>query len=428
MSNLVILGAQWGDEGKGKMTDFLAKKADLVVRCQGGDNAGHTVELGEQKYKLHLIPSGILYSEKLCIVGNGVVLNPKSLIEEIEYLNELGVSVDNLRISDRAHIIFPYHIEIDKLEEEARGDRKIGTTIKGIGPCYRDKVERCGLRMCDFKYKDSFEKRLRYNINRKNDLLVKYYDAKPLNEDGIVKEYMEYLSQIEKYVIDTNTLVKTYVKEGKKILFEGAQGTLLDIDFGTYPYVTSSHPISGGVPIGAGISPFDLKQAVGVVKAYTTRVGKGPFPTELFDETGDLIREKGFEYGTTTGRPRRCGWLDIVMLNYSADINGLTSLAITKLDTLSDMDKLKICVSYELNREYINTFPASLETLADCKPVYIEMDGWKLEDVEKAETYEELPENAKKYVEKIEELTGVPADIVSVGPKRSQTFMRKELL
>lgn len=428
MSNLVILGAQWGDEGKGKITDFLAKKADLVVRCQGGDNAGHTVELGDQKYKLHLIPSGILYPEKQNIIGNGVVLNPKSLINEIKYLNELGISVDNLKISDRAHIIFPYHIEIDKLEEEARGDKKIGTTIKGIGPCYRDKVERCGLRMCDFKYRDSFEKRLRYNINRKNDLLVKYYSVEPLDENKIVKEYIDYLNQIEKYIVDTNTLVKSFVKDGKKVLFEGAQGALLDIDFGTYPYVTSSHPISGGVPIGVGISPLDLKQAVGVVKAYTTRVGKGPFPTELFDEEGDIIREKGFEYGTTTGRPRRCGWLDIVMLNYSADINGLTSLAITKLDTLSDMDKLKICVAYELNGEKINTFPASLETLADCKPIYIEMDGWKLEDIEKAETYEQLPENAKKYVEKIEELTKVPADIVSVGPKRSQTFMRKELL
>ncbi len=428
MSNLVILGAQWGDEGKGKITDFLAKKADLVVRCQGGDNAGHTVELGDQKYKLHLIPSGILYPEKQNIIGNGVVLNPKSLINEIKYLNELGISVDNLKISDRAHIIFPYHIEIDKLEEEARGDKKIGTTIKGIGPCYRDKVERCGLRMCDFKYRDSFEKRLRYNINRKNDLLVKYYGVEPLDENKIVKEYIDYLNQIEKYIVDTNTLVKSFVKDGKKVLFEGAQGALLDIDFGTYPYVTSSHPISGGVPIGVGISPLDLKQAVGVVKAYTTRVGKGPFPTELFDEAGDIIREKGFEYGTTTGRPRRCGWLDIVMLNYSADINGLTSLAITKLDTLSDMDKLKICVAYELNGEKINTFPASLETLADCKPIYIEMDGWKLEDIEKAETYEQLPENAKKYVEKIEELTKVPADIVSVGPKRSQTFMRKELL
>lgn len=428
MSNLVILGAQWGDEGKGKITDYLSEKADIVVRYQGGDNAGHTVVIGDKKYKLHLIPSGILYPGKPCIMGNGLVINPKSLVKEIKYLNDLGVSVDSLRISNRAHIIFPYHIEIDRLEEVARGENKIGTTVKGIGPCYRDKVERCGLRMCDFKYKESFEKRLRYNIKRKNDLLVKYYDAEPLNEEEIVKDYMNYLSQIEKYIFDANAYIKAAVKDGKQILFEGAQGTLLDIDFGTYPYVTSSHPISGGIPIGAGISPYDLEQALGVVKAYTTRVGKGPFPTELHNETGDFIREQGAEFGTTTGRPRRCGWLDIVMLNYSVDINGLTSMVITKLDTLSNIEKLKICIAYEINGEKVTTFPASLEKLAECKPIYIEMDGWKLEDIEKASTYEELPENAKKYVKKIEELIGVPADIVSVGPKRSQTFMRKELL
>jgi adenylosuccinate synthase len=426
MSNLVILGAQWGDEGKGKITDYLAKESDMVVRYQGGDNAGHTVVIGDQKYKLHLIPSGILYGDVPCIIGNGVVLNPKSLIEEIKYLEDLGVSLDSLMISDRAHIIFPYHVEIDRLEEEARGKKKIGTTVKGIGPCYRDKVERTGIRICDFEYLDSFEEKLRYNIKRKNEFLTKYYDADPLNEDEIVEEYIGYLNKLKKYITNTQPIIRKAVNEGKKVLFEGAQGTLLDIDFGTYPYVTSSHPISGGIPVGTGISPYDLDKSLGVVKAYTTRVGKGPFPTELFDDTGDYIREKGFEYGTTTGRPRRCGWLDIVMLNYSRDVNGLTSMAITKLDTLSGLDKLKICVAYELDGEKIDYFPSSLETLSRCKPVYIEMDGWTLEEVEKAETYEELPENAKIYVEKIEELTNINADIVSVGPKRSETFIREK--
>jgi adenylosuccinate synthase len=329
-------------------------------------------------------------------------------------------------ISDRAHIIFPYHVEIDRLEEEARGKKKIGTTVKGIGPCYRDKVERTGIRICDFEYLDSFEEKLRYNIKRKNEFLTKYYEADPLNEDEIVEEYIGYLKKLKKYITNTQPIIRKAVNEGKKVLFEGAQGTLLDIDFGTYPYVTSSHPISGGIPVGTGLSPYDLDKSLGVVKAYTTRVGKGPFPTELFDDTGDYIREKGFEYGTTTGRPRRCGWLDIVMLNYSRDVNGLTSMAITKLDTLSGLDKLKICIAYELDGKKIDYFPSSLETLSRCKPVYIEMDGWTLEEVEKAETYEELPENAKIYVEKIEELTNINADIVSVGPKRSETFIREK--
>jgi adenylosuccinate synthase len=428
MSNLVILGAQWGDEGKGKITDYLAKRADLVVRYQGGDNAGHTVELGDQKYKLHLIPSGILHKGKPCIIGNGVVLNPASLVREIKYLNDLGIDTESLVISDRAHIIFPYHIEIDRLEEEVRGEKKIGTTIKGIGPCYRDKVERSGLRMCDFENKKEFENRLRYNIRKKNELIIKYYDSNPLDEEEIVVEYMKHMESISKYITDVNVVMRNAVKENSKILFEGAQGTLLDIDYGTYPYVTSSHPTTCGIAVGAGISPYRLEKALGVVKAYTTRVGKGPFVTELNDETGEWIRERGFEYGTTTGRARRCGWLDMVMLNYSKEINGLSSIALTKLDTLSDLETIKICVAYKLDGEIIDYFPASLETLGRCEPIYIEMEGWTLDDVEKANAYEELPENARLYVEKIEELMGVPADIVSVGPKRDQTFMRKELL
>lgn len=428
MSTLVVLGAQWGDEGKGKITDYLSKKADFVVRYQGGDNAGHTVEIGDKQYKLHLIPSGIFYSEKTSIIGNGVVVNPKSLLKEIKYLNDLGINTDNLKISDRAHIIFPYHIKIDELEEKRRGKEKIGTTVKGIGPCYKDKVERTGIRMCDIFYKESFEEKLRNNIRAKNEIIEKLYDEKGLDEDKIIKEYMEYIEKIKVYVTDTSVLIDNGIKDGKKVLFEGAQGTLLDIDFGTYPYLTSSHPISGGVPIGTGISPFDLKGALGIVKAYTTRVGKGPFPTELFDELGDLIREKGHEYGTTTGRARRCGWLDIVMLRYTARINGLTGLTITKLDTLAGLDKLKICTGYELDGKIIKDFPASLETLARCTPVYEEVDGWQEEDMNDAKTFEQLPKNAKRYIERIEELTGVKVQLVSIGPKRSETIVREEVL
>ncbi|MBN2286274.1 MAG: adenylosuccinate synthase [Tissierellales bacterium] len=427
MSNLVILGAQWGDEGKGKITDYLAKKADLVVRYQGGDNAGHTVELGNQKYKLHLVPSGILYNGKSCVIGNGVVVNPTSLVREIKYLNDLGINTDSLMISDRAHIIFPYHIEIDRLEEEMRGEDKIGTTIKGIGPCYRDKVERSGIRMCDYENKEAFETRLRANIRSKNNLIVKYYEGQPLDEELIVHEAMKYMDMISKYITDVNVVMRNAVKEDSKILFEGAQGTLLDIDYGTYPFVTSSHPTTCGIAVGAGISPYRLQKAIGVVKAYTTRVGKGPFVTELHGETGNWIRERGFEYGTTTGRPRRCGWLDMVMLNYSAELNGLSAIALTKLDTLSDLESIKICVAYKLDGEIIDYFPASLETLSRCEPIYIDMPGWHLDDVEKAVTYKDLPENARAYVQKIEELLGLPADIVSVGPKRDQTFMRKDI-
>lgn len=423
MSTLVILGAQWGDEGKGKITDYLARKADIVVRYQGGDNAGHTVEIGDKQYKLHLIPSGIFSQDKICILGNGLVINPKSLLEEIKYLKDKGISTDNLRISDRAHIIFPYHIRLDQLQEERKGKNKIGTTVKGIGPCYRDKVERTGIRMCDIFYKDTFEEKLRENIKAKNEIIEKIYGKEPLDPDEIIEEYSEYLDKLKKYIIDTTDLLNNSINEGKKVLFEGAQGTLLDIDFGTYPYLTSSHPISGGVSIGTGINPFSLKSALGVVKAYTTRVGRGPFPTELHDEIGDRIRELGHEFGTTTGRPRRCGWLDVVMLKYSAQINGFNTLAITKLDTLAGFEKLKICVGYDLNGEKIDTFPASLETLAKCKPVYEELDGWTEEDMKNVEKYEDLPSTAKKYVSRIEELCGVKVGIVSIGPKRSETLI-----
>lgn len=427
MSTLVVLGAQWGDEGKGKVTDYLSEKADVVVRYQGGDNAGHTVEIEDKKYKLHLIPSGIFYGEKTSVIGNGVVVNPKSLLKEIKYLNDLGVTTDNLKISDRAHIIFPYHLKLDELEEARRGKKKIGTTVKGIGPCYKDKVERSGIRICDMYYTEYFEERLRNNIKAKNEIIQKIYESEPLDEDAIVNEYLEYAKQLKSHVDNTTAFVSKSVKNGKKVLFEGAQGTLLDIDYGTYPFLTSSHPISGGVAIGSGISPFDLKKALGVVKAYTTRVGKGPFPTELFDETGDWIRDRGFEYGTTTGRARRCGWLDTVMLNYSCAINGFTGIALTKLDTLSDLEEIKICTKYKRGDSYVEDFPASLQALAECEPVYETMPGWKLEEIEGAKSYDELPENAKNYVARIEELINTKIQLVSVGPKRNETFIREEI-
>lgn len=427
MSGLVIVGAQWGDEGKGKLTDYMTSQADMVVRYQGGNNAGHTVIIGENEFKLHLIPSGIFYSEKLAIIGNGVVVNPKALLEEIEYLKEKNISVNNLRISDRAHIVFPYHIEIDRLKEEKRGETKIGTTIKGIGPCYMDKFERIGIRMCDYYNKALFEAKLRKNICDKNEYIVKMHDGEPLDENQIVTDYMNYMEAIKPFIMETSEIVEKSIKNEEKVLFEGAQGMFLDIDYGTYPYVTSSHPIAAGVPIGAGVSTFAVTKVLGIVKAYTTRVGKGPFPTELENETGEALRAKGHEYGVTTGRARRCGWLDTVMLKYSNRINGFTAFALTKLDTLAGFETVKICVAYEKDGVRVENFPASLELLEEYKPVYIDMPGWTDAEMEGVSTYEDLPLNARLYVEKIEELLEVPVSIVSVGPKRDQTIFRAEV-
>jgi len=422
--SLVVIGAQWGDEGKGKITDFLAEGADVVVRYQGGNNAGHTVIANDKKYKLHLIPSGILYDDKLCIIGNGVVIDPKALLDEIEYLKNEGIRVDNkkLLISDRAHVIMPYHKKIDALSEKKRGSKDIGTTGKGIGPCYTDKHERTGIRICDLLNKEVFYERLKTNLEVKNRLIREIYEDEEMNFDEIYNTYIEYAEKLKDFITDTSVVLYDNIKEGKKVLFEGAQGTLLDIDYGTYPYVTSSHPIAGGVCIGSGIGPTMIDRVVGVCKAYTTRVGKGPFPTELFDEIGDYIREKGFEYGTTTGRARRCGWLDLVILKYAARISGLTSLAITKIDTLAGLEKIKVCTGYEFEGRVIENFPASLEDLAKCKPIYEEFDGWD-ESIQRAKTYEDLPENAKKYLKFIEEYTGVRISIVSVGPERENTIV-----
>lgn len=428
MPSFVVLGAQWGDEGKGKMTDYLAEEADVVVRFQGGNNAGHTVVVGEKEYKLHLIPSGILYSDKLNVIGNGVVVDPEALFKEMDYLSGLGESItpERLLISDRAQVIMPYHRILDALKEEARGKNDIGTTKKGIGPCYTDKVERCGIRVCDLIKPEVLRKKLEEYLPGKNDQIVKLYGGDALDLEEVYSAYRAYGERMRPYVADASVRVFDSIKANKNVLFEGAQGTLLDIDFGTYPYVTSSNTISGGICTGAGIGPTMIDSAVGIVKGYTTRVGKGPFPTELDDEIGEWIREKGHEYGVTTGRSRRCGWLDLVILKTAARVSGLTSFGVTKIDTLAGLEKLKVCVGYKLDGKVIDYFPASLEDLAECEPVYEEFDGWD-DSINDARSYDELPENAKIYLKKIEEFTGVKISIVSVGPKRDQTMRVGEL-
>lgn len=428
MSAFIVLGAQWGDEGKGKMTDYLAEEADVVVRFQGGNNAGHTVEVGDKQYKLHLIPSGVLYDDKLNVIGNGVVVDPQALFEEIGYLENEGVKVtpEKLIISDRAHLIMPYHKVLDTLKEKARGKNDIGTTGKGIGPCYTDKIERCGIRICDLLHEDVFEEKLRQNMEAKNQYITKLLGGEALDTEAILKDYKDYAKRIRPFVKDTSVKVYDSIKANKNVLFEGAQGMLLDIDYGTYPFVTSSNTIAGGVSNGVGIGPTLITNAVGIAKAYTTRVGKGPFPTELNDSVGDWIREKGHEYGVTTGRSRRCGWLDLVILKTTARVCGLTSLAVTKIDTLAGLEKIKVCVGYKFNGEVIDYFPASLEDLAKCEPVYEEFDGWD-DSVADARSYEELPENAKKYLARISEFTDTRISFVSVGPKRDQTMKVSEI-
>lgn len=424
MSRLIVVGSQWGDEGKGKIIDFLAEQAEVVVRYSGGNNAGHTVVVGENEYKLHLIPSGILYNGE-CFISAGTVIDPEVLLNEIDYLDKKGIKVDNLRIDQRAHVIFPYHKRLDVLAEEKRGKNNIGTTKRGIGPCYKDKTERIGIRMCDM-LSPTFKEKLKRNVDAKNKLVRAVYDVDGFDFDEIYESYMGYAKKLAKYVIDTSIpLYDACIKE-KKVLFEGAQGTLLDLDFGTYPFVTSSNPVSGGVCTGTGVGPTMIDEVVGVVKAYTTRVGKGPFPTELFDDMGERIRQVGHEFGTTTGRSRRCGWFDSVIVRYAVRTNGLTSLALTKLDVLSGIDTIKICNGYKINGEIVRDFPANIEDLELCEPVYEEVPGWS-EDITNVTKFEDLPENAKKYVNKIEEICGVHIPIVAVGPKRSQTIVRENI-
>lgn len=429
MSAFIVLGAQWGDEGKGKLTDYLAEEANVVVRFQGGNNAGHTVEVGEKQYKLHLIPSGILHDDKLNVIGNGVAVDPNALFSEIDYLEREGVTVTpkKLIVSDRAQLIMPYHKTLDILKEKARGKNDIGTTCKGIGPCYTDKYERCGIRVCDLLHTEVFEEKLRINIEEKNAYITKILGGEALNFDEIFNDYVKLGERLRPFVQDTSVRVYDEIKKDQTVLFEGAQGMLLDIDHGTYPYVTSSNTTAGGVSNGIGVGPTMITNVVGIAKAYTTRVGKGPFPTELEDETGEWIREKGHEYGTTTGRSRRCGWLDAVILKSTVRVCGLTSLVVTKIDTLANLEKIKVCVGYNFNGKVIDYFPASLEDLAKCEPIYEEFDGWD-DSVAAARSYDEIPENAKKYLKRIEELTETKISIVSVGPKRDQTIrVRKEL-
>lgn len=426
MSAVVLIGAQWGDEGKGKVTDFLAEQAELVVRYQGGNNAGHTVVVGDQEFKLHLIPSGILYPEKTCIIGNGVVIDPSVLLQEMKYLAERGVSTDNLRISPRAHVIMPYHKKLDEVIEESKGSKKIGTTKRGIGPAYMDKAARVGIRMVDLLDPEEFEQLLEINLDEKNHLFTKVYEIEGFDKKAILDEYLEYANKLRKYVADTSVLINNALKAGKKVLFEGAQGTLLDLDHGTYPFVTSSHPIGGAACIGAGVGPTRIDKVLGIVKAYTTRVGEGPFPTELFDDTGKRIQTEGNEFGTTTGRPRRCGWFDAVIARYAARISGLTSIAVTKLDVLTGLPVLKLCTGYRYKNEIITEFPASLKVLAQCEPIYEEMPGWN-EDITTASSYEELPSAARAYLDRISELAEVPVSIIGVGTRRTQTIIREQV-
>ena len=427
MKTVAIVGSQWGDEGKGKVIDYLATQADVVVRGQGGNNAGHTLVVEGKKFALRLIPSGVLNSKTVNVIGNGIVFDPKGFLEEIETLNKEGIDTSNIKVSDRAHVVFPYHKELDALAEEARGANKIGTTKKGIGPCYMDKTERSGIRICDLMDKDIFAQKLKLQIDAKNKLVQGVYGKEAMFDfETIYNEYLGYAEIIREHVADTSVIVYDAIKAGKKVLFEGAQGTLLDLDLGTYPYVTSSHPTSGGFAIGAGVGPNMIKDVVGIVKAYTTRVGEGPFVTELDNEVGERIRTQGREFGTVTGRARRCGWFDAVIVKYAARVNGITSISFMLLDVLSGFDKINICTGYKMGDKIITDFPASLEDLAKCEPVYEVLDGWN-DDLTKVEKYEDLPENAKKYIARIEELVGVSIDMVSVGPNRAQTIIRKNI-
>ncbi|MDI6878446.1 MAG: adenylosuccinate synthase [Desulfitobacteriaceae bacterium] len=426
MAAVVLIGAQWGDEGKGKITDFLAESADMVVRYQGGNNAGHTVVAHGREFKLHLIPSGILYPEKTCVIGNGVVVDPAVLLEELAYLTERQVETGKLLISSNAQVIMPYHRLLDGLEEEARGESKIGTTKRGIGPCYMDKAARIGIRVSDLLDPEEFEPKLRRNFQEKNILLTKVFNAKPLEFQPIYEEYLKYGEQLRPLVTDSSLAISQTLQAGQKVLFEGAQGTLLDLDHGTYPYVTSSHPIAGGACVGAGVGPTRINRVVGVAKAYTTRVGEGPFPTELLDETGEQIRAQGHEFGTTTGRARRCGWFDAVIARYAVRVSGISDFAITKLDVLTGLEHVKICVGYRAGDEVLYEFPQSQKLFRKCEPVYEELPGWS-EDLSSVRRFEDLPINAQNYIKRLEQLTEVPVTLVAVGPSREQTIVRGEI-
>lgn len=424
MPSSIVVGTQWGDEGKGKIMDIIASDADIVVRSQGGNNAGHTVVNNGQTYKLHLVPSGILYKDKLCLIGAGVVLDPKALVSEMDELEPRGISFDNFKIDPRAHIVMPWHITLDGLSEQSRGKSDIGTTKKGIGPAYMDKYERSGIRMYDLIHPELFAEKVRLTGELKNRIITEVYGGKAHDLEAIIKEYKKYGKRLERFVDDVSVAVYNANKEGKTIMFEGAQATLLDIDFGTYPYVTSSHPVSAGACVGTGIGPSTIDDVIGVAKAYTTRVGKGPFPTELDNEIGETIREKGREFGTTTGRPRRTGWFDAVIVRHSVRVNGLSRLAINKLDTLSGLGDLKVCVAYKKSDgTIIKDFPAALEELSDCTPVYEILNGFD-EDISECRSFDALPQACRDYILKLEELCECKISMVGVGPDRTQIFER----
>ena len=427
MSTYVVVGLQYGDEGKGKITDVLSAKSDYVVRFQGGDNAGHTVYAGEEKFVLHLLPSGVLQCKGKCIIANGVVVNPKAFLKEIGQIEEKGMRTDHVFISRRAHVIMPYHILLDTYREEEAGGTHIGTTKKGIGPCYEDKIARIGIRMVDLLNPEVLEEKIRKNLKIKNSLFEKYFEKPTLEFDEIYKEFLELGEKLKDRIVDTEVELNQAIHDGKNILFEGAQAAMLDIDFGTYPYVTSSSPTTGGVCTGAGVPPTSLQNLIGVAKAYTTRVGEGPFPTELDNELGEKIRQIGFEFGATTGRPRRTGWLDLVSLKHATMINGINNLVITKLDVLSGIPTLKIATKYKTeDGKIIDYFTSSTTKLYNYEPIYEELEGWT-EDITKVRSYDELPQNAKKYIEFIENYLGINVYLVSVGPERSQNIIRKEL-
>jgi adenylosuccinate synthase len=428
VANVVIVGTQWGDEGKGKIVDLLAEHADVVVRFQGGNNAGHTMVVGGEQLITHLIPSGIL-QQKLCIIGNGVVVDPEVLIKEMDNLSTQGVDIgsDRLKISERAHLIMPYHQAVDHARERFKGDKKIGTTGRGIGPAYEDKSTRRGIRFVDLLDPEEFQEKVNTIVDEKNFYLKNYLSADPLDGSDIIKQYEIYAERLAPHVANISIIIDNAIKKGQQILFEGAQGTHLDIDHGTYPFVTSSNTLAGNACCGAGVGPAVITDVIGIAKAYTTRVGAGPFPSELFDEIGDRIQEKGAEFGATTGRRRRCGWLDTVILRNSVRLNGLTGLTITKLDVLGGLETLKICTAYDYRGEILDNFPASLKVLGECKPVYETLPGWT-EDISDSTKMDDLPVNVKNYLKRIEELTETPIQIVSVGAERTQTIIKKNPL
>ena len=422
MANVIVIGAQWGDEGKGKITDLLSRSADVVVRYQGGNNAGHTVVVNDRTFKLHLIPSGILYPKTECIIANGTVIDPKVLLEEVDRLKDLGISTDNLFISETAHVTMPYHRELDRAAEIQRAEHKIGTTGRGIGPTYADKSERVGIRIIDLMDEKRMPKKLRWAIEQKNIVLQKLYNLEPLDVEAIIEEYRGYADRLRPHVVDASLKIDAAIRERRNVLFEGAQGTLLDLDHGTYPYVTSSNPVAGGACIGAGVGPTCIDRVIGVAKAYTTRVGEGPFPTELHDETGHHIGDRGAEFGTTTGRKRRCGWFDGVIGRYAVRINGLDCLAVTKLDVLDELEEIKVCTAYELDGQIVRDFPSDARAFARAIPIYTKLAGWQRSTSE-CRNVEDLPQEAKDYLKFLADLMEIPIAIISLGASRGQTII-----